>query len=38
MSIERKQLFTRIDELSNELVQRYRTSSSDVDSLLDEGR
>ena len=38
MSIERKQLFTRIDELSDELVQRYRTSSSDVDSLLDEGR
>ena len=38
MSIERKQLFTRIDELSNELVQRYRTSSSDVDALLDEGR
>jgi hypothetical protein len=38
MSIERKQLFTRIDELSEELVQRYRTSSSDVDSLLDEGR
>ena len=37
MSTQRKDLFVRIDALSNELVQRYR-SSSNVDALLDEGR
>lgn len=37
MSAQRKDLFVRIDALSNELVQRYR-SSSNVDALLDEGR
>jgi hypothetical protein len=31
-------LFTQIDALSNELVRRYRSGSSNVDSLLDENR
>lgn len=37
MSAQRKELFVQIDELSNELVRRYR-SSSNVDALLDERR
>ena len=38
VSSRRRELFTRIDALSGELVRRYRTSTSSVDSLLDESR
>lgn len=34
-STERKELFARIDELSAELVRRYRDGEADVDRLLD---
>lgn len=35
-STERKELFARIDELSAELVRRYRDGEADVDRLLDD--
>ncbi|MGA1260687.1 MAG: hypothetical protein ACO31F_01605, partial [Ilumatobacteraceae bacterium] len=35
VSTLRKQLFADIDSLSKELVRRYRTSTSSVDTLLD---
>lgn len=38
VSGRRKDLFSQIDELSGELVRRYRASTSSVDSLLDESR
>lgn len=38
VSLQRKELFARIDALSGELVRRYRSSTSSVDALLDEGR
>lgn len=38
VSFRRKELFARIDVLSGELVRRYRTSTSSIDSLLDESR
>jgi hypothetical protein len=31
-------LFGQIDELSNELVRRYRAEATNIDSLLDEKR
>jgi molybdopterin synthase sulfur carrier subunit len=36
MSARRKDLFAEIDVFSSELVRRYRSSTSDIDSLLDE--
>ena len=38
VSGQRRDLFARIDELSSELVRRYREGSSSVDTLLDEKR
>lgn len=38
VSSRRRELFSQIDALSGELVRRYRTSTSSVDSLLDESR
>jgi molybdopterin converting factor small subunit len=38
VSARRKDLFAEIDVLSGELVRRYRNSTSDIDSLLDESR
>lgn len=35
-SVERKELFGRIDALSAELVRRYRDGEADVDGLLDD--
>ena len=36
VSLQRKQLFAEIDALSKELVRRYRTSTANVDALLDQ--
>lgn len=38
VSSRRKELFAQIDALSGELVRRYKSSTSSVDSLLDESR
>lgn len=38
VSSRRKSLFGQIDELSNELVRRYRAEATNIDSLLDEKR
>ncbi|MFM8508607.1 MAG: MoaD/ThiS family protein [Actinomycetota bacterium] len=38
VSAQRKELFARIDAMSAELVRRYRSATSSVDSLLDENR
>jgi LPS sulfotransferase NodH len=38
VSSRRKSLFGQIDELSNELVRRYRAEATNIDSLFDEKR
>jgi molybdopterin synthase sulfur carrier subunit len=38
VSARRKELFAQIDALSSELVRRYRSSTSSIDALLDDGR